>query len=204
MMGVVMSAEARNGLIEQMRGCEQTSGMTILQHGEMVRDHYADLISHLRNGTPLAFQWRLPDWIGDPILIEDLPSDGTMAEYHLFHDVGKPACRTVDADGRQHFPDHAAVSARVWRNAGGDEEVAHLIASDMDIHLLKGDGVEAFAQRPEARALLLTGLAEVTANASMFGGLEAVNFKMKWKALDKRGRAILKVLAARENVPMAA
>jgi len=200
----VMSAEARNGLIDLMRGCEQTSGMTILQHGEMVRDHYADLIGHIRDGKPLAGEWRLPDWIRDPSLLEGLPSDATMAEYHLFHDVGKPACRTVDADGRQHFPDHAAVSARVWREAGGDEEVAHLIASDMDIHLLKGEGVEEFAQRPEACALLLTGLAEITANASMFGGIESTSFKIKFKNLDKRGRAILKAIAAREALPMAA
>lgn len=199
-----MSAEAREGLIASMRGCEQTSGMTILQHGEMVRDYYADLISHLRNGTPLEYQWRMPDWIVDPILIEGLPSDEIMAEYHLFHDVGKPVCRTVDEDGRQHFPNHAAVSASVWREAGGNEQVAQLIASDMDIHLLKGEGVEAFAMRSEARALLLTGLAEITANASMFGGLESVNSKIKWKALDKRGRAILKLLAAREVMPMAA
>lgn len=203
-MGGTMSAEARDGLIETMRGCEQTSGMTILQHGEMVRDHYADLIGHLRGGTPLAGAWRMPDWIGDPVLLANLPTDETMAEYHLFHDVGKPACRTVDADGRQHFPDHAAVSARVWREAGGNEEIAHLIVSDMDIHLLKGEGVEEFANRPEACALLLTGLAEITANASMFGGLESVQFKMKWKNLDKRGRAIVKALAAREAMPMAA
>lgn len=199
-----MSAEAREGLIETMRGCEQTSGMTILQHGEMVRDHYVDLVGHLRHGKPLAYQWRLPDWIADPLLLANLPSDDTMAEYHVFHDVGKPACRTVDADGRQHFPDHAAASARVWREAGGDEEVAHLIASDMDIHLLKGEGVEAFAGRPEACALLLTGLAEITANASMFGGIESTSFKIKFKNLDKRGRAIVKAIAAREVMPMAA
>lgn len=199
-----MSAEAREGLIETIRGCEQTSGMTILQHGEMVRDHYVDLVSHLRHGKPLAYQWRLPDWIADPLLLANLPSDDAMAEYHVFHDVGKPACRTVDADGRQHFPDHAAASARVWREAGGDEEVAHLIASDMDIHLLKGEGVEAFARRPEACALLLTGLAEITANASMFGGIESTSFKIKFKNLDKRGRAIVKAIAAREVMPMAA
>lgn len=118
--------------------------------------------------------------------------------------VGKPACRTVDEDGRQHFPDHAAVSARVWREAGGCEEVAHLIASDMDVHLLKGEGVEEFARRPGAVALLLTGLAEVTANASMFGGIESTSFKIKFKNIEKRGRAIVKAIAGREAMPMAA
>lgn len=203
-MDRVMSAEAHEGLIETMRGCEQTAGMTILRHGEMVRDHYADLIGHIRDGKPLAGEWRLPDWIGDPLLLEGLPSDEVMAEYHLFHDVGKPSCRVVDEDGRQHFPDHARVSARVWRDAGGSEEVARLIEQDMDIHLLKGEGVEEFSLRPEARALLLTGLAEVTANASMFGGIQSTSFKIKFKHLEKRGRAILKAIAAREALPMAA
>jgi hypothetical protein len=203
-MGAPMGAEARDGLIAAMRSCEQTSGITVLRHGEMVRDHYRDLVSHLRDGTPLEFEWRLPDWIRDPMLLGFLPDDGTMAEYHLFHDVGKPACRTVDDEGRQHFPDHAAVSARVWREAGGCEEVAHLIASDMDVHLLKAEGVEAFAARPEAIALLLTGLSEVTANASMFGGIESTSFKIKYKNIEKRGRAVVKAIAAREGLPMAA
>lgn len=199
-----MTAEAREGLTTSMESCDQMPGLSVLAHGEMVRDYYRDLIGHLRDGKPLAYEWRLPEWIHGPLVMRSLPDDGVMSEYHLFHDVGKPACRTVDEEGRQHFPDHAAVSARVWREAGGCEEVAHLIASDMDVHLLKGDGVEAFAQRPEARALLLTGLSELHANASMFGGVESTSFKIKWKNLDKRGRGIVKAIAAREAMPMAA
>lgn len=195
---------SREDLLEAMRSCEQTAGMTVLQHGEMVSAYHRDLVSHLRDGTALAYEWRLPEWIRDLALLEGLPSDGTMAEYHVFHDCGKPYCRTVDEDGRQHFPDHAAVSEAMWLAIGGDPEVGTLIGMDMDVHLLKGEGVEAFAQRPQARALLLTALAEVHANASMFGGIESVSFKMKWKNLDKRGRAIMKAIAARMEVPMAA
>lgn len=108
---------------------------------------------------------------------------------------GKPSCLTVDADGRRHFPDHAAVSARVWRDAGGCEEVATLIEQDMDVHLLKAEGVEEFASRPHAIALLLTGLAEVHANASMFGGIESVSFKIKAKHLSKQGKRIVAALS---------
>lgn len=203
-MGNIMSAEARQGLIAVMQECEQTSGMTVLQHGEMVRDYYRDLIDHLRSASPLRHEWRLPEWINDPLILRHLPSDETMAEYHLFHDVGKPACRVVDGDGRQHFPDHAAVSRSVWLEAGGSREIGDLIGMDMDMHLLKGEGVEEFSRRPQAIALLLTGLSEVHANASMFGGTASTSFKMKWKNLDKRGRAIVKAIAAREVMPMAA
>jgi hypothetical protein len=67
---------------------------------------------------------------------------------------------------------------------------------DMDIHLLKDAGVAEFAKRPQARALLLTGLAEIHANASMFGGFESIGFKSKWKQIDRRGKAILREIAS--------
>ena len=118
--------------------------------------------------------------------------------------LGKPACRIVDGDGRQHFPGHATVSKRVWLDAGGDAGIGELIGMDMDVHLLKGEGVEAFSHRPQACALLITALCEVHANASMFGGIASTSFKMKWKHVDKRGRAILKAIASRETIAMAA
>lgn len=46
-----------------MRACLQTEGMTILQHGEMVSDHFNDLLNHLENGAPLQYEWRLPEWL---------------------------------------------------------------------------------------------------------------------------------------------
>lgn len=193
---VISQPRTREELLAAMRSCSQTAGMTVLEHGEMVSAHYEDLVSHLRHGTPLAYEWRLPDWIGDPALLDGLPSDEDMREYHVFHDCGKPMCRTVDEDGRQHFPDHAAVSKAAWLAIGGDEGIGDLIGMDMDIHLLKDDGVEAFARRTQAQALLLTGLSEVHANASMFGGIGSVSFKIKWKHIDKRGRAILKRIPA--------
>jgi hypothetical protein len=185
---------ARETLLEAMRNCNQTAGMTVLQHGEMVRDYYRDLISHLRDRRPLQYNWRLPSWINDPALIQGLPDVEIMAEYHLFHDCGKPSCRIVDEEGRQHFPDHAAVSEAAWLAIGGSREVGTLIGMDMDVHLLKGDEVETFARRPQALALLLTALSEVHANASMFGGIDSVSFKIKWKHLEKRGKAILRSL----------
>jgi hypothetical protein len=42
--------------------------------------------------------------------------------------------------------------------------------------------------------LLLTGLAEVHANAKMFGGLESTSFKIKFSQIEKRGNAIIKEL----------
>src|SRR3546814_7717046 len=95
-----------------------------------------------------------------------------MVEDDVFHVSGKPIGGVVDAEGRQHFPDHAAISEAAWLAAGGDPEIGDLIGLDMDVHLLKGDDVESFSKRPQARALLITALSEVHANASMFGGIE--------------------------------
>ncbi len=183
-------------LIEQMRSCEQTVGMSVLDHGHAVANRYSELISHIRDGKPLSSEWRLPDWIYDPMILTRLLPDELMENYQIFHDCGKPACLVIDEDGKRRFPNHAQVSKDIWLSLGGDERVGELIGMDMDAHLLKDEGVAEFAARPQAIPLLLTALAEISANAEMFGGIESTSFKIKWKTLDKRGKAILKRLAA--------
>lgn len=183
-------------LLEQMRSCEQMPGLSVLAHGEMVAARYSELIGYLRDGKPLSSEWRLPDWIYDPMILTRLLPDDLMENYQIFHDCGKPACLVIDEDGKRRFPNHAQVSKEIWLSLGGDERVGELIGMDMDAHLLKDEGVAEFAARPQAVALLLTALAEVHSNAAMFGGIESTSFKIKWKTLDKRGKAILKRLAA--------
>lgn len=43
-------------------------------------------------------------------------------------------------------------------------------------------------------SLLVTGLAEIHANAEMFGGLNSIGFKIKYKQINQRGKQILKIL----------
>ncbi len=185
--------EQLSALEAEMTACEQTSGMSVLRHGELVRLHYRQLIAFLRNGKALPEVWRLPEWVSDPRLLQRLLPDSVVETYALYHDCGKPSVRTVDADGRQHFPGHAAASERIWLEIGGDAQIGRLMGMDMDIHTIKDIDVPEFASRPEAATLLLVGLSEIHANASMFGGVDSVSFKMKWKQIDKRGRAILKL-----------
>jgi hypothetical protein len=45
-----------------------------------------------------------------------------------------------------------------------------------------------------AVTLLLAGLAEIHANAEMFNGFDSPSFKIKYKQIDRRGRAICKFL----------
>ena len=124
--------------------------------------------------------------------------DGIMEAYQVFHDCGKPPCRTVDGDGRQHFPDHANVSRETWLEHCGDSPdslaVADLIGMDMDVHLLRADGIGEFASRPQALALLITGLSEIHSNAQMFGGIDSAGFKMKFKRINRLGSRIVEML----------
>lgn len=183
-------------LAERMKSCEQMPGLSVLSHGMLVEKRYFDLVGHIRNGSPLQLVWQLPDWITSREIIPRLLDDDLMSRYIVHHDCGKPFCVITDENGRRHFPDHAEVSRTVWLSCGGDSKAAALIAMDMDIHLLKDVHVEEFASRPQAIALLLTGLSEVHANAEMFGGIGSTGFKIKWKQIDKRGRAILKRIPA--------
>lgn len=178
-----------------MRECFQFQTMSVLDHGLSVHEWYRDLYAHLTEGKPLQRLWRMPDWITDPLIPQKLLDFELLQTYQVYHDCGKPFCRTVDDLGRQHFPDHAEASRKRWLECSdGSPEalrIAHLIAMDMDAHLLKADGIAEFAAREEAISLLVTALCEIHSNADMFGGIESTNFKIKWKQLDKTGKRIL-------------
>jgi hypothetical protein len=185
-------------VVDAMLECEQRSGQNMLQHGESVRDYLMDLVKFLRDPHYTSqYQWRYPQWLLShaKALVDRLPPDHILEKYALWHDCGKPFCKTVDADGKIHYPDHAKVSARIFRELYPEQEdVAQLIEQDMDIHLLQADDIPSFCHRPQAVTLLLTGVAEVHSNAALFGGIGTDSFKAKWKHLDKRGSAICKRL----------
>ena len=177
-----------------MRECYQFQAQSVLEHGWSVHRWFLDLHAYLQEGVALSERWRIPSWLKDDtrtfLASRLLPLD-VLRTYHIYHDCGKPLCRVVDGEGKQHFLGHAQVSYERWLNAGGDAQVADLILHDMDIHQLKADGIAAFASSPNAVSLLCTGLAEVHSNAQMFGGIESDSFKMKFKHLDRRGKALI-------------
>ena len=174
-----------------MESCRQSQHQTILQHGEAVAFKFEDLI---RGG---AKGFRLPAWFteNEQFLKDRLPDLEILDAYHVYHDCGKPYCRTIDDEGRQHFPDHARISAAVWRSFGGDERVARLIQHDMDMHTMKPADAPSYKHLDIAPALLLTALAELHSNAEMFGGIESTSFKIKFKSLSKLGNALIKELS---------
>lgn len=178
---------------------EQTKGQTVFQHGQSVQYHFFSLLDHLKNDSDLP-GWRLPAWISthSKHILSNLHSDETIAAYTLYHDCGKPLCRIVDSEGKAHFPDHAEVSRRTYLAATGDTVVANLIGWDMVIHTATAEEIAMRLQSvwtpKDAVTLLLASLSEVHSNARMFGGIESVSFKSKWKTIEKRGKQICKVL----------
>ena len=180
-------------LIQKMSECEQTKGQSVLEHGVSVKNYLFDLINHLRDGKPLQYEWKLPDWVFDnkDLLISSLPDDETLELYTVYHDCGKPFCLEIDSDGKKHFPNHAEVSYQYFNQVFNNSVASDLILHDMDIHLLKSDGVTQFCQNPYAITLLLTGLSELHSNAQMFGGIHSQSFLIKKKNIFKRGKNII-------------
>lgn len=172
-------------LREKMMSCCQSKGQTILQHGEAVAARYKDLIGNRK------MEWQLPDWFDLDFILPLCPTGIIMEQYHIYHDCGKPYCVIVDEEGKQHFPDHATVSRNIWLEYGGSEQIANLIQRDMDMHTLKPAQAVEYDRMDLAPALLLTALSELHANAEMFGGIESVSFKIKFKNLNKVGRNII-------------
>ena len=184
-----------------MSQCEQTQGQSVLDHGKSVESYLFDLINHLRNGSPLKYEWKMPDWIYEhkDLFLESLPDDETLSLYTVYHDCGKPFCLEVDENGRKHFPNHAEISYKVFTRIFQNNTAAELIRCDMDIHTLKSDGVDEFCTNPHCLTLLLSGLAEIHSNAKMFGGTDSTSFKIKWKAITQRGKQITKIKSQKHD-----
>lgn len=177
-----------------MKECYQFQNQNMLEHGYSVLEWYDDLMRIIRLGREPSKSWRLPDWI-DKIDPADLMDYEKIRDYLIYHDCGKPFCRTVDDEGKQHFYNHAEISANRWLLYSDDEEIANLIRSDMDIHTLPLSEAEEFGKRPEAITLLLAALCEIHSNCTMFGGISSTSFKIKWKRINQIGKKIFSTRA---------
>ena len=191
-------------LIEDMKNCQQTAGQSVYQHGEAVANKFDWLVSNAEDVALLDEHFCLPDWFLSyrHRLLAYAMNPIDIRLYQLFHDCGKPYCLSIDAEGKRHFEDHAKVSYETWLKHGGDESIGRLILHDMDLHVMKDADIESFCSTmsiDEASILLLTALCEIHANAEMFGGLQSQSFKIKWKQLNKRGKAICKKLFGGED-----
>jgi len=104
-------------------------------------------------------------------------------------------CRTVDDEGKVHFPDHANASADVWMNLFPEESViSELMRKDMTFHMAKSEDFDTIWTDPLAPTLYITAWAEILANCTMFGGQDSTSFKIKKKKLIQAGKRYLNSL----------
>lgn len=182
-------------IIRDMMRTEQMTDLTVYEHGKMVNEWYHKLIDAMKNDSFEQFP-KVPKWVLEykDYLLNKIEKFDTYSinEYQIMHDCGKPYCLTTDEDGRKHFPNHAKVSHDIYLNTVGDEFVANLLLHDMDMHTMKANDIDDFIKLDGFLILMLTSLAEIYANSTMFGGTDSTNFKIKFKQIDKRGNAILK------------
>lgn len=179
-----------------MAECMQSEHMNVLEHGHAVSSAFEQLLAVLEGVADLPKGWRIPSWLtpGSAAcahLLRRLAPRDVLRNYQVWHDCGKPYCIQLDEQGRRHFPGHANHSARIWRALGNHEREARLMAQDMDAHLLRAEDLVEFASREDAASLWMTALAEVHANAEMFGGWDSTSFKAKVKHLGRRGKALV-------------
>lgn len=179
--------------------CQQTSTQNVLEHGQAVHETFLKLLNHISGKEKLSV--KLPAWLSEyENYLDDINSKIDIIKvYHHLHDCGKPACKEVDSEGNQHFPNHALFSYNQYIHLFGNDEAAELILHDMSLHLLKAEGIVDFCMINNYKILLLTSLAEILANASMFGGTESVSYKIKYKHIDRRGRAIFEYIKKFES-----
>ena len=176
-----------------MKACPQTESQSVLEHGFSVKNYTMDLLDHLELGSPLRYEWKLPEWIYEEKdhILQNLVGRNTLKTYTIMHDCGKPLCLHLDEEGKRHFPNHAEVSHQTFARFYDDQVAAQLILHDMDIHTLKSEGVDGFSKSLYAITHLIVGLAEIHSNAKMFGGIDSTSFKIKHKCISKRGKQII-------------
>jgi len=173
-----------------MANTKQTATQSVLEHGESVWKYTQRILKQDFEGM------KIPNWLKDNFgeIISNLHYPKTIQEYNELHDCGKPYCLEVDSDGKRHFPNHAEVSKRVYLNLpGANSIVGNLIGLDMIFHTFTAEEITALnLSKRDSYTLLVTALSEIHSNAEMFGGIESVSFKQKWKKLDRRGNMIMK------------
>jgi len=176
-----------------MRACFQFKRLCMLGHGEAVWRAYRALLAAAVSGQ-LPAGWRQPKWWSPQVgvaLAQRQPALELMWRYLRYHDCGKHLVHQVDELGRSHFAGHASASAQLWHALGGGEEEVWLMAHDMLLHTGSAPECQALSGHPLAPALLFASLAELHANAPLFGGTQTDNFKAKAKRMERRAADLL-------------
>lgn len=199
-------------LHEKMQNCFQFTNISMLDHGLMVSQEYQKLKQNLmlalqgecseleKTGLSTCVSSdKTSEWI--QALLHYQYDENLMHHYHVYHDCGKPFCRQLDEDNRQHFPNHAMVSMQIYQEYFNCDITARLIEADMNFHTMNAQQMQQWLNENKENkhflaSLYLSAWAEILANSTMFGGMESEGFKIKRKRLIAHGKKLSLLLCA--------
>lgn len=175
-----------------MTNCFQFEKQNILQHGISVWNNTNKILSNNFDNL------KLPEWFinNHSLILSLIPREKyqQIKEYNILHDCGKPLCIKYDENGKKHFPNHAEISYNTYLKYYKDNYVADLIRYDMIMHTESYDNIILKQLSIDKLTILyITALSEINSNAQMFGGIESINFKIKFKRLNKLGKKLFKI-----------
>lgn len=173
-----------------MKLCNQTETQTVYEHGLSVWKYTQRILN--KEWDKLS----LPQWFTDNfnIIENNIFSSDIIREYNIYHDCGKPYCIEIDADGKSHFRNHAKVSSEVWSHVTYNPIVTELISLDMILHMETANQIQDRKLPFNILfTLLVTAFAELHSNANMFGEIDSLSFKIKYKKICKRGEMLVRL-----------
>lgn len=195
----MLPTQAFTNVIKSMMTTDQTKGMTILEHGELVYINFNFLVNILE-GEIQGELWSVPDCIKKNAkdILANLHSKRDIESYLIMHDCGKPLVRTVDDSGNVHFPGHAEASKKLFFSLTGNRIVSNLMGWDMVLHSGSAEEIDHLLKnewtKKDACTLMLSAISEVHSNARMFGGPTTDSFKSKYNKISRRCRQICRYL----------
>lgn len=164
-----------------------------MNHGILVWYYLQRLTS--RDWTGL----KIPSWLSENFdyILANVHDLDIIRSYSINHDCGKHLVKVVGPDGKPHYPNHAQASHDYWMEHYPDKVIeARLILNDMFFHTCSADELSnTTLDRKDLHTLLMTALAEIHANAQLFGGIDSTSFKIKYRQLDRRGKQCLNKFA---------
>jgi hypothetical protein len=139
---------------------------------------------------------KIPGWLSENFdyILANLHSYDTIKLYAVNHDCGKHLVKVVDVEGKPHYPNHAQASHDYWVEHCPDKVTeARLILNDMFFHTCSAEELSnTTLDKKDLYTLLLTALAEIHANAQLFGGIDSTSFKIKYRQIERRGKQLLR------------
>ena len=185
-------------IVEQMESCFQAENQNMLEHGLSVYNKFLLLKNYIEKDIETEDLY-IPNWLKNnkeyfKLAIKDKLY--TIEKYIIWHDIGKFACKTIDEDGRTHYPNHTEESYKLAKEYLPEigSEAHSLIRLDMELHTAKVDRIPFLVNLENLSILLLSALASIHSNAEMFGGFNSTSFKIKYKNLTKLGDRIFEAL----------